>query len=268
MKSTTVVDYPYQTAQALPTIALSARWHTYPDRFDWIAAHGFALEYAPNPEAFDTLPGHLDPYLERGMPIRYHGFLPGYEIGHREPEAARAALDVHWQMLEAMHGRGDPVLTVHVGLRRDDPLDPDRAVQNLTALVERAQEMGIIVCLENLRTGPTSHPETVVGWAQAAGAMLTLDVGHMLSSRHVRSGAWAALDFVDLFADRLVEVHMYEQETDRHHPPQNMRLLGPVVDRLLTTRCTWWTIELDDYAEALATRALLVNYLEAKPNPA
>jgi len=252
----------------MPTLALSAGWQTYPDRFDWIAAQGFALTYAPNPEAFDALPGHLDPYIERGVPIRYHGFLPGYEIGHREPEAAGAALGMHLQMLEALQGRGNQVLTVHIGLRRDDPLDPDRAVQNLAALVERAQEMGITVCLENLRTGPTSHPETVVAWARAAGAMLTLDVGHMLSSWHVRSGAWAALDVVDRFAGRLVEVHMYEQETDRHHPPRDMRVLGPVVDRLLTTRCTWWTIELDDYAEALATRALLVNYLEARPGPA
>jgi hypothetical protein len=42
-----------------------------------------------------------------------------------------------------------------------------------------------------------------------------------------------------------------------------MTILGPIVDHLRATRCTWWTIELDDYAEALATRVLLLDYLEA-----
>jgi hypothetical protein len=40
-----------------------------------------------------------------------------------------------------------------------------------------------------------------------------------------------------------------------------MTILGPIVDRLLATGCTWWTIELGDLAEALATRALLLDYL-------
>ncbi|MBN1582525.1 MAG: sugar phosphate isomerase/epimerase, partial [Anaerolineae bacterium] len=71
-------------------------------------------------------------------------------------------------------------------------------------------------------------------------------------------------DFVDLFADRLREVHMYERESDRHYPPRDMSVLGPIVDRLLGTPCDWWTLELDDYAEALATRTLLLDDLKEK----
>ena len=40
-----------------------------------------------------------------------------------------------------------------------------------------------------------------------------------------------------------------------------MTILGPIVDRLLDTQCRWWTIELDDYDDALYTRALLLDYL-------
>jgi len=43
-----------------------------------------------------------------------------------------------------------------------------------------------------------------------------------------------------------------------------MTVLGPIVDRLLATECTWWTIELGDRAEALATRMLLFDYLRFK----
>jgi sugar phosphate isomerase/epimerase len=245
----------------LPILALSVPWQTYPQRFDWVAEQGFGLTYAPNPEAFDTLAGHLDPYLARGVPVRYHGFFMGYEIGHQDRAAAEKGLGVHLAALEAMAGRGEQVLTVHIGLIKDDPIDAGRAEENLGRLAARGRELGITVCLENLRQGITSDPERVHGWAEATGAMLTLDVGHMLSCRRVQEGSIAALDFVEIFAGRLVEVHMYERETDRHYPPRNMEVLGPIVDRLLNTGCGWWTIELVDYAEVLVTRALLLEYL-------
>ena len=122
-------------------------------------------------------------------------------------------------------------------------------------------DLGIIICLENLRHGLTSDPNTVLNWAQVSGSMITLDVGHAVSCERVQSGALSVVDFVEAFADRLHEVHMYERETDRHYPPRDMSILGPIVDRLLETECKWWTIELDDSAEALATRNLLLDYL-------
>jgi sugar phosphate isomerase/epimerase len=185
-------------------------------------------------------------------------------LGHADPEAAERGLAVHMAVLEAMRGRGEQVITVHIGLQPQDPLDPGRAVDNLARLVEQAREWGIAVCLENLRRGPTSDPRTVVEWANASGAMITLDVGHAVSSQLVQEGGLAPLDFVRAFAPRLNEVHMYEQERDRHYPPQDMSLLGPIVDRILDTSCSWWTIELDDYAEVLATRVLLLDYLACR----
>lgn len=247
---------------ALPMLAISAHWHTYPDRFAWIAEHGFALEYSPNPEAFHTLPTHVDPLLKNGIPVRYHAFFPRHELGHADAEVAGCALNVHLAALEAIRGRGEQVITVHVGLNRDLPLDPTVVVHNLSRLVERARELGITVCLENLRHGPTSDPEIVVAWAHASGASITLDVGHAVSCQRVLDGQLTVPDFVEMFAERLCEAHVYERETDRHYPPQDMHILGPVVERLLATRCAWWTIELNDYAEALATRRLLLDYLQ------
>jgi sugar phosphate isomerase/epimerase len=254
------------------TIALSARWDSYPDRFHWIAEHGFALEYTPNPEAFDLLPKHVAPLLKAGIPVRYHGFFPDHEIGHHDSAIAERAVRVHMAVLEAMQGWGEQVITFHVGLDRQVQIAPGRVVENLSRLVEYARGLGITICLENLRRGPTSHPENIAAWAQASGAMITLDVGHAVSCQRVQSGELTALDFLDMVADRIFEVHMYERETAlrqaqdaaRHHPPQDMTILGPIVDRLLATQCTWWTIELGDYAEALSTRALLLDYLEGQ----
>lgn len=247
-----------------PTIALSAKWQEYPERFAWLMENGFALEYTPDPEGLDRLAQHVARFVRAGVPVRYHGYLPGFEIGHKDGAIRKRAMRVHKMVLEAMRGRGQPVITVHVGLNPDDEIDQEAAVSNLKSLVEYAGNLGITVCLENLRRGPTSHPENIDSWAQSSGAMVTFDLGHAASSQRVQDGELAVLDFLEMVADRIHEAHIYGRETDRHHPPEDMTLLGPVIDRLLATGCRWWTIELDDYGEALATRALLLDYLWGK----
>jgi sugar phosphate isomerase/epimerase len=246
-----------------PVIALSVHWHMCPTRLEWAVAQGFAIEYSPNPRAFDLLPVHLAPAIEADVPVRHHGFFPRHEFAHVDTAVAEQAVRVHISALEALHGLGEQVITVHIGLDPKTPLDPGRAVANLSHIVARAEGLGITVCLENLRRGPTSDPETVLAWARESGAMITLDVGHAVSCQRVQSGELSPIDFVDTFEDRLLEVHMYERETDRHYPPRDMSVLGPIVDRLLTTSCGWWTIELGDDDEALATRALLIDYVQA-----
>lgn len=247
--------------QAVPVLAVSAKWFTFPERFQWIAEQGFALEYTPNPEAFSLLAQHLDPFLNTGVPVRHHGFFPDYEIGNVHVEQAEQAMQVHFAALDALCGRGEQVITVHIGVNKDIRLDPLRVVENLTRLVDYGRQRGIIVSLENLKQGMTSDPETVLNWAERSGARLTLDVGHALSSNSVKNGKIAIHEIIDLFAPRLIEVHFYEKETDRHYAPQDMQILGPIVDHLLQTECSWWTIELDDFEDILHTRKLLGEYL-------
>ncbi|MFH1640303.1 MAG: TIM barrel protein [Chloroflexota bacterium] len=248
------------SSQAL-TIALTARWQTFPDRFRWILDNGFALEYSANPESLDLLPQHVDSFLEYGVPVRYHALFPGYEIGHEDETIAERATLVHMETLKALQNRVEAVITLHVGFNPRDKLIPERIVANLSKIVALGKNLGVTVCLENLRRGLTSNPENVLKWASAAGAMITLDIGHAVSCELVQKGELKVTDFVDMFAPRLFEAHMYERETDRHHPPKDLSVIGPVVERLLTTKCHWWTIELDDYEEALDTRKLLRDFL-------
>ena len=247
-----------------PIIALSARWQTYPDRFQWIRENGFALEYGPNPDVLPQVARHIAPFLKEGIPVRYHGFFPGYEIGHSDDSVSKRAVQLHKSALQAIHGLGQPVMTVHIGLNPDDEIDARKAVDNLSRLVDYAGGMGITLCLENLRRGPTSQPENIIAWAEKSGAMITFDVGHAVSSQRVVDGELAALDFLKVVAPRLGEAHVYERELDRHYPPADMTVLGPVIDFLLQTNCCWWTVELDDYGEGLDTRDLLLDYLKKR----
>jgi hypothetical protein len=91
-----------------------------------------------------------------------------------------------------------------------------------------------------------------------------MDIGHAVSCDLVARGRWQATDIVGMFAPLLKEVHFYESETDIHHAPHDMSVLGPIVDQLLLTDCKWWTIELDDFNEILNTRKLVADYLADK----
>ena len=246
------------------TFALSAKWDAYPDRFNWIIDNRFSLEYSPGPDNLELIPLHVGRFITEGIPLRYHGLLPGYEIGHADIALADVAMRKYMAVLEAIHGLDESVITFHIGFNPNDPIDFSRATANLRHLVEYARSLGITVCLENLRRGLTSNPKNLVALAHDSGAMITLDTGHALSCDIVKSGKLTALDFLEVVADRLFEVHIYEEEAHRHLPPKDMTILGPVVDHLLETKCKWWTIELDDYDEALTTRNLLLDYLQSK----
>jgi sugar phosphate isomerase/epimerase len=245
------------------TLAVSTHWHEFPQKFDWLVQEGFAFEYTPDPRNLAGCRDHLLAYLAKGVRVRHHGFFPGYEIGDKCSDHAEHAMQLHFQALKAIRDLGEQHITVHVGLRPTIELDHCRVVENLCKLVDYGQRLGITVSLENLRFGPTSNPAILLDWTQRSGAKITMDIGHALSSAKVKAGELTVCEIIDLFRHDLVEVHFYESETDRHHAPKNMNILGGVVDKLLTTECLWWTIELDAFSDILLTRELIATHLAA-----
>ena len=249
------------------TLAVSATWRHNASRLDWIAANGLACAFTPNPDRLDLISRQLIPYMDNGMAVRHHGYFPGEEIGHAHAATAEDAMQLHFKAMEAMQGVGEPLMTVHVGLDRTLPLDHHRVVKNLTRLSEYGKKIGVAVNLENLRRGPTANPETLLDWARRSGAGITLDIGHAVSRQCVCNKTISVETIIDLAAERLVEVHFYASETDRHWAPRNMDILGPIADKLITTDCRWWTIELEDTQDVLFTRGLLIDYFKNNKKP-
>lgn len=243
------------------TLAVSIQWHAFTKKSDWLVQHGFGMEYAPNPNHLNLLKEHLGKHTENHIPIRHHGYFPGFEIGDTDKQKADLALQLHMRAVDAIKGYGEQVMTVHMGLPPSIKLNHDRVVENLTRLVEYSRKRGVEICLENLRKGPTSNPEIVFEWAEQSGSSITMDIGHAVSCKRVVNGELKVLDIVKMFSHLLKEVHFYESETDTHHAPANMDILGPVVDQLLKTSCKWWTIELDAYDDILNTQKLIYDHL-------
>jgi sugar phosphate isomerase/epimerase len=246
------------------TMAVSSQYHSFPDRFEWIAENGFAMAYTPNGARLDQVRAHVLPYLSRGVPVRYHGYFPGYEIGNVDSHKAAEALELHMRSVDAMEGLGEQVMTVHIGLVPHIELSYDHVQKNLATLIDYAARKGVVISLENLRFGLTSDPEVVVELAEKCGSSITLDVGHAVTCDRVINGEMTVPQIVEMFAHLLKEVHYYEYETDSHYAPADMSILGPVIDGLLETDCTWWTIELNSYSDILNTRRLTEQYVSGQ----
>ncbi len=248
-----------------PTLAFTASSADAPARLRWVGEYAYAVEFSPDPEQLALLPRKVSPFLKAGLSVRFHTRYFRYEIGHADRHKAEVALKVHMRTLAAMAGLGGSVVTVHTGLDPDQPVLFSRIVENLSRLVAFAETLGITVCLENLRKGHSSDPRSILEWATASGAMITLDIGHALGAQCVQSGEYAPEDFVELFNSRLFEAHVYGREDAQgHHPITDVKPIEPVLDMLLRSKCAWWTVELQEPAEAIGTRRLLEEVLRRK----
>ncbi len=252
--------YPYR--MPAPVIAVSVPASNAQTLVPWAMSHGFAVEYTPDIAGFDRIPDHLKASRDIGVPERFHGRYYGWDIGHPDDTVSKAAMQIHRKTLKALQGCCPTVVTFHLHLCWDEPFDSEKAVDNLSILVEEGKRSGVTVCIENLRDGEASHPESILAWSERSGAKITLDIGHAISCPRVRRGELTVKDFIDLFANRLEEVHIYGYESDRHYPVTDVDQFTPIVNGLLQTGCSWWTIELSDPQEILSTRNILLTCMK------
>ncbi len=228
----------------------------------WILENASAIEYSAHPFDLDKVAGQVAPFLENGIPVRFHARYPGFEIANADRAQAEEALKRHLKTVDAIQGLGEPFITVHIGLNPLIELDPARAESNLCRLVDHARARGITVCLENLRCGLASEPENIMAWSEASGSRITFDAGHAISSQLVKDGAYTVNEIIDMFTPRLSEAHVYAEEKETGHCPiTDTRSIGPVLDRLLGTGCGWWTVELKPCSEAYSTKKLLAQHI-------
>ncbi len=200
------------------------------------------------------------------LEIRYHLPLGYREIGHADP--AEAGLALEW-MLDAVSQvalAGGTMLTLHAGLPSDASRERVAATgERLRDVVAHGADLGVAVCLENLRWGLTSDPMAFMDLIAASGAAVTLDLGHAASSDFAAHG-FGAEEFARLVSPLVRNAHVYEREVERHFAPIDLTALAPALDVLLQApRCDWWVVELHEAADAWRTRAMLAEFLDTAP---
>ncbi len=121
----------------------------------------------------------IETILAAGLDIRYHLQFYGMEIADADLKRAKAALAFHRQCLDVVaqyHGR---FATLHIGLGLEsiEQIRYETALSHLEELVAYAKERRIVLCLENLTKGFTSHPDQFLTMIVSSGAAATFDLG-------------------------------------------------------------------------------------------
>jgi len=149
--------------------------------------------------------------------------------------------------------KGYNYLTIHLHNGREP--DRDVLINNLLEISDYAKRSNITLCIENLRTGFSSNPNNIIELADICDCNITFDIGHV---NYKDRG-----EFIDLFSDRIYNVHVYELEKNKvgHIAPNNLDNLRPVLDKLLDNKCDFWLIELMKMDEIINTKNMLENYL-------
>lgn len=246
------------------TLAFAANYPDSPFRNKWALDNSSGIQYSPDPHCLELIPERVARFTAAGIPVRFHTRYFDFEMGHADKHLADAALQKHIQTLEVIKGLGEPVVTVHTGLKNELSVKEEHIKDNLSRLVEFADRLGMVVCLENLRKGHASDPYKVYEWARASGAMLTLDIGHARDCPVVKDGLATLPDIAHLYGPRLHEVHIYgKEDDDGHYPIKDIKPLEETLEKLLETGCRWWTIELADPEQAMSTRNIIESFLES-----
>ncbi len=221
----------------------------------------------------------IEKIIKENLIKRFHcPFLRLIDLAHIDDEFASRSLRILKFCVDITSSFGGKYVTVHVGLGRQttDELSYERALFNLSELVDYANKQNIIICLENLRTGWTNNPESFLKIIENTGSHVTFDLGHANGSPWVINKNGTSVEFLRTVLPYVRNAHVYEIEEDDeetmqsfHVAPQKLDLIIPMLNELINTQCDWWVVELHEHEDVNNTRALLYSFLEetlAVPN--
>ncbi|EHP89656.1 sugar phosphate isomerase/epimerase family protein [Methanotorris formicicus] len=145
-------------------------------------------------------------------------------------------------------------LTLHITNGKEPDLDV--LISNLSELVDYAKKRNVKICIENLKDGFSSNPNNLIEIADITDCLITYDIGHVDYKDRIK--------YVDIFSDRIYNVHVYEKEVPKigHIAPKNLENLRPVLDKLLDIGCDFWFIELMDIEDIIRTKNMCEEYLK------
>jgi sugar phosphate isomerase/epimerase len=199
------------------------------------------------------------------LEVRYHCPFDRIDIGHDNPEKARAAKDLFCRVIRLISKVGGRYITLHIGLGHDsmEPFCWETTIDNLRQVVDYGRAMNVRVCLENLVWGWTSKANLFEKLIRRSGADVTLDIGHAYACIPVQSQQYAFEDFVTPHADRVLNAHIYHTEIpgQGHIPPEKKEDIEDRLSLLKAIGCEWWVLELREVEGLLKTKKIVDEYL-------
>ena len=203
--------------------------------------------------------------------VRFHCAFPETDFAYADSRSD-TSMELLTRTIERIALVGGSHMTVHTGFGHvpANEIVLEKAMRNLTFLVERGEHCGVCVSLENLSSHWTSDPELFTELISHSGAGITLDIGHIHASSSPDEVGTTCEHYVLPNKNRIINAHIYHTELDGsgHLTPGG---LEDIYDRLELLRraesCSWWVIELKQTSDILYTRSILDYYCNASFPP-
>ncbi|MDQ7781635.1 MAG: TIM barrel protein [Desulfomonilaceae bacterium] len=202
------------------------------------------------------------------LEVRYHCFFLNTDVGALEPGEAPEAVNKFRSVCRLVSKLRGGVVTIHIGLGRDSTRDLswEKTLVGISSIVRFAADLGIRVCVENLAWGWTSRPDLFEKLIRKTGCRATLDIGHARVSPSVVDRFNEIDDFVSPHPERILNAHVYHEETPEGHVPPDR--LSDLEDRLLLLAglplCDWWVLELRDEEPLLQTLRVVREFVHSR----
>ncbi len=207
----------------------------------------------------------------RPLEIRYHLFFVENEIGRKDFTQGTMERGPFFRACRVISHLGGKYVTVHVGLDRRQSANEiswQKTISSLKNLVDFARNLGLRVCLENLPRGWTSRPDLFEKIIRKSSCWGTLDIGHALVSQSVASGAYDLEDFAYPHPERILNAHVYHEETSSGHiAPASVRDIESRLKMLTQLPfCDWWVLELREHKPLVKTLRVVREFLMERQN--
>ncbi len=120
-----------------------------------------------------------------------------------------------------------------------------------------AKQLQIAICVENLTKGVTTELDNLEALLSIENVFLCLDTGHADVVEKMHPGFCAKLISI---VDSAIHSHIYYSEDKYYnHIPFDTNNIhsSALVDALIDSRCSWFTMELDSIAQQIDQADLL-----------
>ncbi|HDP69921.1 MAG TPA: hypothetical protein ENN38_03810 [Actinobacteria bacterium] len=213
-----------------------------------------AIDWNLNPYRLPLLKDEVAALLKmaktrRGdIEIRFCCSDPKIDISHQDERLSDMSEKILQSCIEYIGEMGGGYFTIGLHFISQDSWE--QVTKKLKKLVDCGNKNGVVVCVENISSGPLSEPKRFKELLDKTGAMVTFGLFNGESSSEF-------LDLLKMVSDRIVNAHLHNRTFSKDS-------LKDILDALLETGCSWWSVDLSGIDEVKSSRELLGRFLKEK----
>lgn len=193
--------------------------------------------------------------------LRYHLPYSYLEVAHIDHDIRNYSIITLKKYLDYIHKLNGHCAVLHIGY--NECTESQLALQSLIEIAKYAENIGIRICVENLINGLTTDINFLNQALQINNVFLCLDTGHA----HVvsQNNDDYCYDLLKLL-DKCVHAHVYFTEDCKynHIAFSDMSSINGsyIINALFSSKCDWYTMELDDKLEQDKQMLMFKSYTE------